>query len=94
MRHSGNARRRSERKKVSDDPSWVSSYVFGIASETGWTERFVFEELSLTRGWQYRHCLLRKNGAQTFFLANADDLEENRKSFEELLNVNDDPPLL
>jgi len=39
--------------------------VIALAAETGWEERFIFEELPLARFLIYRHVLLRRAGVWT-----------------------------
>lgn len=36
-----------------------------LASETGWSEEFIFSELPLARALQYRHVILRRRGFWT-----------------------------
>jgi len=43
----------------------VASYVITLASQTGWTEEFILNELPLARGFQYQHCIWRMNGITT-----------------------------
>jgi hypothetical protein len=43
----------------------VASYVITLASQTGWTEDFILNELPLSRGFQYQHCIWRMNGIST-----------------------------
>ena len=45
---------------------------------------YVYEELSLIRGWQYRHCILIKQGAETRFLNDEEDISDNRALYEAL----------
>ncbi|NBW10685.1 MAG: hypothetical protein EBR82_21935 [Caulobacteraceae bacterium] len=43
----------------------MASYVITLASQTGWTEDFILNELPLARGFQYQHCIWRMNGIST-----------------------------
>jgi hypothetical protein len=63
-----------------------------LAKETGWSEKFILEELPITRGWQYRHAILRSHGVQTFFIADESDIQSNRELFDSL--AFDDTPIL
>jgi hypothetical protein len=44
---------------------WTASFVFTLARETGWSERFIFWELPLSRLLQYQHCALRAHDVWT-----------------------------
>jgi hypothetical protein len=39
--------------------------VITLASQTGWSEEFILDELPLSRGFQYQHCIWRMNGINT-----------------------------
>jgi hypothetical protein len=39
--------------------------VITLASQTGWTEELILDELPLSRGFQYQHCIWRMNGITT-----------------------------
>lgn len=52
----------------------------------GFSESFVLYELPLARGLQYQHAILSMEGADTFFTALPEELEENFGLFEEILN--------
>jgi hypothetical protein len=69
-------------KKASDEPHWCASLIFSLAKETGWPERFIFEELPLARVWAYRHALLRSYDVPAFFASNKE--EEARSIFASL----------
>ncbi|NDC18699.1 MAG: hypothetical protein EBZ87_00305 [Microbacteriaceae bacterium] len=43
----------------------MASYVITLASQTGWTESFILNDLPLARGFQYQHCIWRMNGIPT-----------------------------
>lgn len=64
----------------------MASYVFGICSKTGWSEKFVYEELSLVRGWMYRHVILSEAGIPVKFINNHDELIENQLLYESMMD--------
>jgi hypothetical protein len=39
--------------------------VITLASQTGWSEEFILNELPLSRGFQYQHCIWIMNGIKT-----------------------------
>jgi hypothetical protein len=45
----------------------------GIARETGWSERYILEELPYARGVQYMHAILRANDIPCFYLSDREN---------------------
>lgn len=57
----------------------------GLAKETGWSERYILEELPYARGLQYMHAILRANDVPCFYSSGRE--EDARAAFHQLVNA-------